>query len=223
MASLLVRFLCPGGIWGGPLSKSETRNPKAEANPKIATRRIHFFRISDFFRISGLGFRTLRGSDLHNRLQLRTVGTQWHEHVVEYVIAHMPAQRYAFGLVKFPMDAEIDAALAVLFLGLGQRGEASRKQRTDIASIVPRDSVELVGNESKGDVISAIKPAQSLKEGAAEAGVTRGIGWEWRGKVRSCEIAGRCSQRCPVWVSDRVWIAITSARRAGARIGFADA
>src|SRR5438876_5479971 len=122
MASLLVRFLCPREF-GEALSKSETRNPKAEGNPKIEIRRIHFFRISDFFRISGLGFRTLKGLDPHNRLQLRTVGTQWQEHVVEYVIAHMPAQGYAFGLVKFPMDAEIDAALAVLFLGLGQRGE----------------------------------------------------------------------------------------------------
>src|SRR6266581_934671 len=99
MASLLVRFLCPMEF-GEALSKSETRDPKAEGNPKIETRRIHFFRISDFFRISGLGFRTLRGSDVHNGLHLRTVRTQWHEHVVEYVIAHMPAQRYAFGLVE---------------------------------------------------------------------------------------------------------------------------
>src|SRR5260221_14405520 len=57
----------PEGI-GEALSKSETRDPKAEGSPKIETRRIHFFRISDFLRPSGLGFRTLRGSDLHDRL-----------------------------------------------------------------------------------------------------------------------------------------------------------
>src|SRR5205809_589784 len=85
--------------------------------------------------------------------------------------------------------ASIDAALAVLFLGLGQRGEASRKQRTDIASIVPRDSVELVRNESKGDVVGAIEPAQGLEECAAKASVARWIGREWRGKVRTCQIA----------------------------------
>src|SRR5437870_12735026 len=92
--------------------------------------------------------------------RLEAVGMQRQEHVVENVIAHAPAQGYAFGLVEFPVDTEIYPALAVLFLGLGERGEAARNQRTDIASVVPRESVELVRNESKGDVVGAIEAAQ---------------------------------------------------------------
>ena len=126
---------------------------------------------------------------------------QWNENVVENVIADTPAQGYAFGLVEFPVDAEIDAALAVLFLGLGERGETAWKQGTDIASVVPSDSVEFVRNESKGDGVSAIEPAQGLEEGAAETGVARWIGWEWRSKVRSCEIAGRRPERRIGWIS----------------------
>jgi len=45
---------------------------------------------------------------------------QWNENVVENVIADTPAQGYAFGLVEFPVDAEIDAALAVLLPRLGR-------------------------------------------------------------------------------------------------------
>jgi hypothetical protein len=40
------------------------------------------------------------------------------ESVIEYVIAHPAAQGDPFGLVEGPMNAEINPALAVLFLGL---------------------------------------------------------------------------------------------------------
>src|SRR4030095_6088944 len=44
-----------------------------------------------------------------------------HERVLEHVIRHTPALSYTLGLVKRPMDTEVDAALAVLFLGLRER------------------------------------------------------------------------------------------------------
>lgn len=44
-----------------------------------------------------------------------------HEGVLKHVIRHAPALDDPLGLVKHPMDTEVDAALAVLFLGFGER------------------------------------------------------------------------------------------------------
>ena len=57
---------------------------------------------------------------------------------------------------------------------------------------------------------------------AAEARVARGIGWEWRGKVWTGEIAGGCAQGCPDRVSNCVGIAIADAGWTGACVRLAD-
>src|SRR5439155_2427930 len=104
-----------------------------------------------------------------------------------------------------------------------ERREAARKERTHVTIVISRDSVQLVRYEGEGDVVSPIKPAQGLENGPPEAGVARGVGRERRRKVRPLEVAGRCAQRRPRRVSDRVGIAITGASRAGAEVGLADA
>ena len=43
----------------------------------------------------------------------------WRECVIEYIIAHPPPQRDAFRFIEGPMDAQINPALAILFLSLG--------------------------------------------------------------------------------------------------------
>src|SRR5439155_10653592 len=49
----------------------------------------------------------------------------WHKSVLEHEIPRAPALGDALGLVEGPVDTEVDAALAVLFLGLGERREAT--------------------------------------------------------------------------------------------------
>src|SRR5262245_30276846 len=55
-----------------------------------------------------------------------SVSAQWHERVCEHVICHAPALGDPLGLVECPVDTKVDAALAVLFLGLRERREAPR-------------------------------------------------------------------------------------------------
>ena len=121
------------------------------------------------------------------------------------------------------MDAEINAALAVLVLGFGKRREAARQERAYVAIAAPSHSVELVRHEGKCDVVSSVKPAQNLEDGSAETGVAGRIGREWRGKVRSREVAGRGAEWRPGWVPDSRWIAIAGASRPGARVRLPDA
>src|SRR5713226_3000579 len=92
------------------------------------------------------------------------------ELVLRHVVRDALAERDALGLVECPVDSEVDAALAVLLFGLRERGEAAREQRPDVALIVDRRAVELVGREREGDVVTAVEVAQGLEERAAEAG-----------------------------------------------------
>src|SRR5436190_1441848 len=66
---------------------------------------------------------------------LTTVAVQRSEGMIEDVVSHLPAQDDAFGLIESPMNAEIDAALAVLFLSLRERREAAREQRTYVSVV----------------------------------------------------------------------------------------
>src|SRR6185503_9890993 len=75
------------------------------------------------------------------------------ERVGEHVVGHAPALPDALGLVERPVDAEVDAALAVLLLGLGQGREAARQERPHLAVVAHRLAVELVGREREGDVV----------------------------------------------------------------------
>ena len=62
------------------------------------------------------------------------------------VVGDAPALRDALGLVERPVDAEIDAALAVLFLRLRQRCEAARQRAgarcPSLSSVTPLNSSE---------------------------------------------------------------------------------
>ena len=146
------------------------------------------------------------------------------EGVAEHVVGDAPALGDALGLVERPVDAEVDAALAVLLLGLRERAEAAREQRPHVALVVERHAVELVGHEGERDVVGAVEVAQRLEQRAAEAGVARGIGREGRREVR----AGRgCwpARRAAMKVGSPMVSGLPSpsAGRAGARVGLADA
>src|SRR5437867_13314281 len=120
-----------------------------------------------------------------------------HERVVEHVISHLSAESNTRRLVERPVDAQVNSALAVFFFCLRERRETARKERTHVAIVISRDSVQFVGYEGEGDVVRFIKSAQRLEESASEAGVTGGIGRERRRKVWSGEVAGRRTQRRP--------------------------
>lgn len=94
-----------------------------------------------------------------------------HEHIIEHVVPHPPAQDDRLRLVERPVDAEVDSALAVLFFSLGERREAAREEWPHVAIVAPRDSVKLVRDEGEGDVVGPVESAQGLKESGAESSV----------------------------------------------------
>src|SRR5947209_2909115 len=51
----------------------------------------------------------------------RLRGDQGHKRVLKDVIRHTPALGNRFCFVERPVDSQVDAALTVLFLGLGER------------------------------------------------------------------------------------------------------
>ena len=117
------------------------------------------------------------------------------ERVREYVIRDLSTLGDATGRVERPVDAEVDAALAVLLLGLREVCEAARRERPDVPVVARRLAVELVGRERERDVVGPEDMAQHLEERAAERRVARGVGRERRREVRSLEVAGRRAER----------------------------
>src|SRR5262245_17538091 len=105
------------------------------------------------------------------------------EGVVEYVVRDLPSLSNAFALVEGPVDPEVDAALAVLLLGLRQRAEDAWDQRAHVAVRVARHAVPLVRHEHERDVVAAVEAPQGLEERAAEARVSRWVGREGRREV----------------------------------------
>src|SRR2546422_1811696 len=128
------------------------------------------------------------------------------ERVLEHVIRHATALGDRLRLVERPVDAEVDATLTILLLGLGERREPARNERAHGSLVVPSHAVELVGYEFERDVVGLVKIAQRLEEGAPEAGVPGRVGRERRGGVwgggRAAAVAERCAERRPGWVSD---------------------
>src|SRR5919108_449859 len=70
-----------------------------------------------------------------------------YERVLEHIIRDAPALGDPLGLVERPVDPEVDAALAVFLLGLGEGREVAREERTDVAVVVQGHAVELVRHE----------------------------------------------------------------------------
>src|SRR5207302_2839070 len=139
----------------------------------------------------------------------------WHKSVLEHEIPHAPALGDTLGLVEGPVDTEVDAALAVLFLGLGERREAAQDERAHVALVVSRHAVEFVRHEGEGDVVGPVEVAQDLEERGPESGMPGGIGREGRREVRPGEIAGRRAEWREGRIPERRQIAIAGAGRAG--------
>src|SRR5882724_93309 len=119
-----------------------------------------------------------------------------HEGLSEHVVGHAPALGDALRLVEHPVDSQVDAALAVLFLGLRERREATRYERARVALVVERLAVELVRHEREANAVGPVEVAQDLEERPAEARMAGGVGRERWGEVGSVEVArGRAERR----------------------------
>ena len=115
---------------------------------------------------------------------------RWGERVIKNVIAHAAPKSDPFRFVKGPVDAKVNPALAVLFLGLRQSRKTARPIGTRISMIVEGLAIEFIGNERERDAIGAVKPAHDLEECSAESGMTRRIGRKWRCKIGGSDVAG---------------------------------
>src|SRR5262245_22007395 len=105
------------------------------------------------------------------------------------MIGDASALQDSLNLVEAPVDTEVNAALAVFFLGLRQRCEGARNQRPDIALIVGRDTIQFVGDEGERNVIGAEVISQRLEQRTAESRVAGGVGREgWR-EIRAGQVA----------------------------------
>ena len=104
-------------------------------------------------------------------LRLATSGMKRHERVCEHEICHEPALGDSLPLVECPVDAEVNSALAVLFLRLRERRETARQERADASVVAHRDPVKLVRHERERDVVGSIEFAQGLEDSAAKARV----------------------------------------------------
>jgi len=70
--------------------------------------------------------------------------------VFEDLVAHPVARLDAAGRVVDPVDPELDPAVGVFKLGLGQGAEAAWDEGTDRAGVVRRHAVVFVGDEGEG-------------------------------------------------------------------------
>src|SRR6266853_4642854 len=103
--------------------------------------------------------------------------------MVEDIVGHAAALGDPFAFVEGPVNAKIDPALAVLFLGLRQRSKLPRHQRSQVSLAVERHAVEFVGDKCEGNVVTKVEASQNLEQRATEARVTRRISWERRREV----------------------------------------
>ena len=108
------------------------------------------------------------------------------EGICEYIVRDAITLSDPLRLVERPVDAEIDAALAVLLLGLRQAtrscAAAAAGRCPSLSRVTPLNSSD---DEREGDVVGAVEVAQRLEQRAAEAGVARRIGGERRREVRA--------------------------------------
>ena len=81
------------------------------------------------------------------------------ESVIEYVIAYAATKGDSLRFVKGPVNAEINSALTVLFLGLRQSRKAARPKGSDMSIVIAGLPIELIGNENERDVVGAVEAA----------------------------------------------------------------
>ena len=115
------------------------------------------------------------------------------EGVIEHVIGHVATKGDSLRFVERPVNAKINSALAVLFLGLRQSWKTPRPIWPEISIMIAGLSIELVRNECEWDIIGAVKPTNRFKERTSNTSMTRGICRERRSKIRASEIARWCT------------------------------
>src|SRR4051812_10415936 len=84
---------------------------------------------------------------------IRVVAVPRSEGFDEYVVGHLAALGDPLGLVEGPVDPQVDPALAVLLLGLGERREAAGDEGAHGPVAPPGEAIELVRDEGEGDVV----------------------------------------------------------------------
>src|SRR5260370_19511640 len=95
-----------------------------------------------------------RSSRASMRSESGWIGPQGHE-VAEHPVADLVARFDALNFVEFPMDAEINPALAVFFSGLAEAVKGARHQGSRLAVLVDGDGVEFIRNDREVDVVGA--------------------------------------------------------------------
>jgi hypothetical protein len=93
--------------------------------------------------------------------------------VVENIVPDAPALCNAFRLVESPVNAEVNAALAVFFFRLRKRGKSARKEGTHDSVIAPRQPVEFVGDEGEGEPVGSVELSQRPGNGGVKLGPCR--------------------------------------------------
>src|SRR5687767_13919801 len=105
------------------------------------------------------------------------------EEVGERVMGDRAALFDPRGLVEGPVNAEIDAALAVFLRRLAEAGKRSALERAGVSVDILVHAVELIGNKREGDVIGAIEVLERTEDRSAERRVAGRVGGERRREV----------------------------------------
>src|SRR5262245_4658301 len=126
---------------------------------------------------------------------VRRLAAPGKEGVPKHLVGDASALSDALRLVERPVNAEIDPALAVFLLGLGQRREAARKEWSDDSLVVFGLAVELIRDERERDAIGPVERPQDLEEAAAESSMTGRICGKRGREVGPVEIARRGPER----------------------------
>src|SRR3954469_17626420 len=121
------------------------------------------------------------------------------------------------------MDAEINTALAVFFLGLRKRIEMPRPEIANLPGVIDCHPVEFVRGKSERDIICVVETAEDLEKRATEAAVTRRVGREGWGEIRAGQVTGWRTERIKARIAQGGGVAVAETRWAGAGIRFTNA
>jgi hypothetical protein len=86
--------------------------------------------------------------------------------MVEDVVCHPFSLPDACSLVEVPMDAKINAALAILVFSLRQGRKAARHVRANIALVIFGHAIEFIRSKGEANVIGPIKATDRFEERA---------------------------------------------------------
>ena len=129
--------------------------------------------------------------------------------MVEYPVGDFTARLDPLNFIELPMDAEINAAFAVLLGGLAEAVKRARNQGSRLTILVYRDRVEFIRNDCEVNIVGSEKVFHRLEQGAADAGMAGGVRRKWRGKVGPVVVVGGGAQWLPgrIALSDQIGIA----------------